>query len=402
MPPCLDKGAGRFFPAEGRRRILVVLLALGLLCAVIYGNTINVPFVFDDIVNITKNPHIRIRELSLTSLAELFQSLSFNRPVAFISFACNYYLHRYDVAGYHAVNWIIHLFNGLLVYVLARQTLGLIKKNLPAVPFLAAALWLASPVHTQSVTYIVQRMNSLAAMFYLASLTLFIRARTPPPDDASRGKTTAILFSLSAVSGILALFSKETSVTLPAVIFLYEWFFIRDLEPGFIRKKAAWLLAATAAMVVAVFIYLGVDPVSAILSKYDQQPFTMKERLLTQPGVILHYVSLLLLPLPERLTIDHYVPISRSLTDPPATAAALGLLALAIIMAVAGARKNRLLSFAVLWFLGTLSVESSFLGLELMYEHRAYLPSVFPFIAAVTGLIGFRILGPAAERGLDR
>ena len=370
-------------------QVLSVLLALGLTCWLIYGNAINAPFSFDDLAQILKNPYIRITGFSTDIPAQLMKCRNPNRLLAYFSFALNYYFNRYDVAGYHVVNWLIHVINGLLVYLLARRTLRLMNRDLPGGPFLAALLWLVNPVHTQSVTYIVQRMNSLAALLYLASLVFYIRARTIQPQEKSRTNTPGLYFCLSAVSGICALASKEIAVTLPLMIFLYEWFFIRHLEAGFIKKQAPWMLAMIGALALVTFFYLGTNPMERILSTYDKHPFDMKERLLTQPRVIAKYVSLLLLPLPERLNIDHYITVSRTLTNPVTTLPALGLLLITVFTAVARARTNRLFAFAVLWFLGTLAVESSFIGLDLMFEHRTYLPSVFPFIAVTCGLLQY-------------
>lgn len=381
-------------------RVLSVLLALGLICGMIYANTINAPFMFDDTTSIKKNPHIRLRQPSLTALTEIFQAQTVNRPLAYISFALNYYFHRYDVAGYHVVNWLIHIINGLLVYLLACQTLRLMQVDLPEGPFLAAALWLVNPVHTQSVTYIVQRMNALSAMFYLTALVLYIRARTIPSREGGNTPKAYLFFFFSAVSGICALASKEIAVTLPVMIFLYEWFFIRNLTTGFIKKQAIWLPVMAVIMILVTFVYLGVNPVSRILSTYDKQPFDMKERLLTQPRVIFQYISLLLLPLPERLSLDHYVTISTSLTNPMTTWPAGALLTVTILAAAVRARANRLFAFAVFWFLGTLAVESSFIGLGLMFEHRTYLPSVFVFIAAACGLLRYTRPGWLAKAAL--
>ncbi len=367
-------------------RILIVTAALGLLCLFIYGGTIDAPFVFDDILNITKNPHIRMRELSPASLAEVLNSHSANRPLANLTFALNYFLHRYQPAGYHVVNWLIHLFNGLLVYLLTRQTLGLLRLNLPAAPFLAAALWLTNPLHTQSVTYIVQRMNALAAMFYLASLACYIQGRTRPTHQG-REVGAVLFFAAGFVFGVCALASKEIAITLPGMIFLYEWFFIQSLAPGFLKKQRVYLFAVVLAVIVIALVYLQFKPVTTLGLKYANKPFTMGERLLTQPRVICRYVSLLLLPLPERLNIDHYVVLSDSLTKPPTTLPALMTLMLMAFLAVVGARRHRLMAFAVLWFLGTLVVESSFIGLAMMFEHRTYLPSVFLFIALTCFLV---------------
>lgn len=381
-PSVHPQNSARDPAAVGRQRILFVMLVLGAACLAVYGNTRNAPFVFDDITNITKNPQVRLRNLSPSSLVDIFRNYSGTRPLAHLSFAINYYLHRYDPAGYHAVNWLIHIINGMLVYLLTLRTLSLLKTRIPAAPLCTALLWLVNPVHTQSVTYVVQRMNSLAALFYLTALLLFIRARTLPATE-NRRKTAVFLYIACIIAGICALSAKENAATLPIMIFMYDWFFIRDLEIGAVTKQLFFLAAIGVAAAVMAHVYLGADPLAAVLSRYRSVPFTMGERLLTEPRVIWHYLSLLLLPLPERLTIDHHVLVSRTLTDPPVTLIALGLLISATALAVVNARRHRLLSFSVFWFLGTLAVESSFIGLDLMFEHRTYLPSVFVFIAVV-------------------
>jgi hypothetical protein len=167
--------------------------------------------------------------LSRLTLGEIieagFGSGSSNRPVAKISFALNYYFHQYDVGGYHVVNILIHIIAGILLYFFVRATL-----NLPTLrstyetyrwlPFLTALIWIVHPLHTQSVTYIVQRMNSMAALFYILSLFLYIKART-----AKEKRKRWSLFSVCILSGLLALGSKENAATLPFFIVLYEWYF---------------------------------------------------------------------------------------------------------------------------------------------------------------------------------
>ncbi|MFO8048886.1 MAG: tetratricopeptide repeat protein, partial [Desulfosudaceae bacterium] len=333
----------------------------------------------------------QMTRLNLPQIKEVLSSRSSHRPVANFTFALNYYLHRYHLVGYHAVNLAIHLLNSLLVLLLTRLTLRLLGQEgeRPLLPFFAAALWLVNPVHIQSVTYIVQRMTSLATLFYLLSLYLYIQGRLIRGRQLSRQRRpwrTMALFGLSALSWLLALGSKEIAATLPVMILLYEWFFFQNLSRQFLKQQLKWILVAGLLILAVSLAFLGQAPLETVLDKYDQQPFTMGERLLTQPRVICHYLSLLLLPLPERLNIIHYVATSTSLTSPPTTIPAMIFLALLTITAAITAPTRRLFSFAVLWFLGTLMIESSFIGLEMMFEHRAYLPSVFLFVAAAAGL----------------
>ena len=99
---------------------LIAISAICLFCIILYSNTLNSPFVFDDVANIRENSYIRLTDLDFQRLSDaMFKSPCSNRPVANISFALNYYFGKYDVTGYHVVNIIIHLINGILVYFLA-------------------------------------------------------------------------------------------------------------------------------------------------------------------------------------------------------------------------------------------------------------------------------------------
>ena len=160
------------------RECLYLLLGV-LLTVLVYSNTQQVPFTFDDLPNIEENPHIRLTELSLSGLWEAgFSSHLPRRPVANISFALNYYVGGYEVAGYHWVNLVIHTLAGVGLYYFLRLTLLLFPGRLTGyfrVPgvwlvFLVVGLWLVHPLQVQSVTYIVQRMNAMASLFFVGSL----------------------------------------------------------------------------------------------------------------------------------------------------------------------------------------------------------------------------------------
>ncbi|MFZ5562558.1 MAG: hypothetical protein ACOZBW_00790, partial [Thermodesulfobacteriota bacterium] len=279
--------------------ILVVLAATVIL---IYANSLTAPFVFDDVHNILENPYIRLSELSFEKLADVASSRS-PRPFANLTFALNYYFHGYDLAGYHTVNIAIHLLTGFLMFLLVRLTLGLAnhdKKELTAA--LASLLWIANPVHTQSVTYIVQRMTALSALFFLLALYLYIKARLR---QKSQKPLVPLFFALCGLSGVLALLAKQIAVTLPFFILLYEWYFFQDLDPAWGKKQVRWLGIVTLLGLAIALVYLGKSPMDKILSMYDKQTFTMGQRLLTEPRVIFLYLSLIFFPHPSRLNLDY-------------------------------------------------------------------------------------------------
>ena len=380
---------------------LLAVIVLYVLSFVVYLNSFPVPFVFDDYPNIRDNPSIRLTAIDIEELhAAGFESPSSRRPVSNISFALNYLAGGYDVKGYHLVNILIHIANGVLVYFLA---LNLLQRNrtlahgkpaserrLRLAALFAAVIFIAHPVQIQTVTYIVQRMTSMATMFYLMSLLCYLFGRQRK-DRFGRGA-----YWLAALaSWLLALGSKEIAATLPAVIVLVEYFFFRDREkmwPGISRGYLFFALAASAGVVL---FYLGLEPAATISGQYADRDFTPVERMLTELRVLVFYLSLVLFPYPGRLSLEHTFTISHSLIDPMTTLVAAAILVALLFTALGLARRHPILSLCILWFLVTLSIESSFVGLELAFEHRLYLP-MFAFAMAVAYLFS---LTPVHYRG---
>ena len=370
------------------KSLLIVLLML--LTAGLYANTLSVPFILDDADSIASNSHIRLKNLSIVNLVHAaFDSPLHRRPVANISFALNYYVGGYSLVGFHLVNILIHLITGFLLFHLVLMTLALCSYRSQTAFWLAfatAAIWLVHPLQIQSVTYIVQRMNSLAAMFYLLSLVLYIRGRTwqrQGVTSSDRARFGHLWFSGSIAAGAMALGTKEIAATLPFFIFLYEWYFFQNLSVRWLRKHLWIILGVFIALGFIALLYLGDNPLGRIINGYGRRDFTMEQRLLTQFRVVVFYFGLLLFPHPSRLNLDHDFPISNSILDPVTTLMALIFLINLLALSVVFARSERLLSFCVLWLLGNLVIESSVIGLEMVFEHRMYLPSMMGVLIAV-------------------
>jgi tetratricopeptide (TPR) repeat protein len=373
---------------------VIAVLGLG---AALYSHTLHGPFMFDDYPNILENPHIRVEDPSIGNLVDAgIRSVAKNRPVANISFALNYYVHQYDQAGYRAVNIAIHLLAGLALFFLIKTTViiarertsgpGILEGLDPAhVAFFAMLVWVVHPLHTQSVTYIVQRMNSMASMFYILSMLCYVRGRL------GTGRTRWGLYLVSIVTGALAIGSKEIATTLPFFILLYEWYFFRDLSWEWARRQVLPVIGIIAFVLLLLVLFAGVHFLQYILVAYYFREFTMLQRVLTELGVVVFYLSQILLPHPSRLNLEHDFPLSNSLFE-PATAASLGLIVVLLALAAVTARKNRLLSFAILWFFGNLAIESSFIGLEIIFDHRTYLPSIF--VIALLAAAALRYIRP--------
>ncbi|MBN2062576.1 MAG: tetratricopeptide repeat protein [Deltaproteobacteria bacterium] len=442
------------------RRVSIIILFI-VLGFGIYSNTLNSPFFFDDIIRIRENPDIRLKEFSLDGLAKaaLGKDSAKSRPIGNITFALNYYFHGYDLKGYHLINIIIHLLNAILLYIFFNLTLAnesrrrslntSDNKNLESIQpvayqsknkiyicVFAAMIWLVHPLHTQSVTYIVQRLNSMAALFFLLSFILFIKGRlsfeglpasegivgeNSMPDTSDNqerrkrkgrkkkknrskrndlnvtalsypsNRSYFIWYSLAAISWFIALGTKQIAATLPFFIFLYEYYFFRDLDRRWLLNNLKWLIGLIILSCLIAFIFLGPDPLERLMSgrDFDNDEFSYSERVLTQFRVVIYYLSLIFFPHPSRLRLDYDFNLSNSLISPVSTILCLGLIAAILCSAIVIARKERLLSFCILWFFGNLVIESSVVPLAIIYEHRTYLPSMLVVLFTTTLIYGF-------------
>jgi tetratricopeptide (TPR) repeat protein len=369
-----------------RKLSYLVLFFVTVIGFYIYSNSFDVPFIFDDSDNI-QNPSLQISEISANSLVTAaVESTLRARPIANISFAINYYFGEYNVRGYHFVNVLIHIAASFFLYLLLSTTLKLPVnrekyKNYSLLPFMASLLWLTHPLATQSVTYLVQRMNSMAAMFFVLSVLCYVQGRLGSSEDDNdnhKQKFDKLLwFASCLISGVLAIGSKEIAVTLPVVIFLYEWFFLQDLSWRWLKKKLPWLLALLVFLYCAAYFYLNGNPFQRVFSGYSYRNFTILERVLTEFRVVIHYIELLIYPNPNRLVFDYNFPLSTSLFEPISTIFSLFGLIVVFGIAICIVKKERFIAFCLLWFLVNLVLESSVISLEIIFEHRTYLPSMF-------------------------
>ncbi|MDZ7832231.1 MAG: tetratricopeptide repeat protein [Desulfobacterales bacterium] len=392
---------------SNKNSLYSLLAALALLAAavLIYANTLNAPFVYDDDGYIVEDSAMYMVDFDLESIKKAaFEGRPKNRPLPNISFALNFYFGRLSPVGYHWVNIGIHILTAVFLFFFCRDTLALYagfrksepdgpgvnfnKHTTPAalIAFLAALIWLAHPVNSSAVTYIVQRMTSLAVMFYILSLMLYIKGRKSQRAAGAFTGRTAALFLGAALAGICALFSKQNTATLPIFILLYEWVFFQQLKPFNLKQLRVLGILAVIIFAAAGLYYLGGDPVERILSGYGRRDFTPGQRVLTEFRVVIYYIGLFFYPNADRLILDHDYPLSQSLAGPATTIFALAAILACIALAVYRPKRHILLSFAIIWFFGHLVIESTLIPIEIIYEHRNYLPYMMPCLLAAVYL----------------
>ena len=359
---------------------IFVLIAAG---AGIYSNTLSSPFLFDDSSYILDDSAIRMTTLDWANMKEAaLEGRPRHRLLANLSFAVNYYFGKYNVFGYHLVNITIHILTGIFLFFFVKSTLVRFSYPIRERPdqfdpillaLTAALLWLVLPVNTQSVTYVVQRMTSLAALFYIVAMWLYLRGRITW-ERAPNSAKAWFFFAGCIIAGISAVITKQNTATLPLVIILYEWFFFQDLSFRLSKRRLLIIAVIIVVFLGIAFIYLGGTPLHRILISYTRRHFTMPERVMTEFRIVIYYVTLFFWPAPSRLNLDHDYPLSHSLLHPPTTIIAFLALAMIAGFAIYNTRELRLIAFCILWFLLNLVIESSIIGIELIYEHRTYLP----------------------------
>jgi tetratricopeptide (TPR) repeat protein len=300
----------------------------------------------------------------------------------------NYYFGELDVLGYHLVNTLIHFLASVFLFLFIYHTLNLpalrtkYADNAYPIALLATLLWAINPVQTQAVTYLVQRMASMAGMFYIMSMYFYLKARTHV-----KGGQKVLLFMLCFSCFLLALGSKENAIILPLSLSLYEILLLQKITRENLRKNLRIFLVVAGAIFILGFAYIYVrgGNIFYFIGDYDVRPFTLWQRLLTEPRVIIFYISLLFYPMPHRLNIAHSIEISTSLLEPITTLLSILLIVGAIVCTMIIARKRPLLSFCVLFFFINHLVESTIFALELIFEHRNYIPSMLLFLPVAIG-----------------
>ena len=377
------------------KTILLTILCFAAVALVIYYPSLRGEFVFDDGI-IQENPIIHITRLS--QLTDLLFSKAHDRRIGLSSFALNYYFGGFDTFGYHLINVIIHILNGGLLFLLSHTILTLCldekkgRGNAFTIAFLGSFIWLVHPIQTQAVSYVVQRLTSLSSLFFLLSLLFYMKGRVI---HSSKG---VFCFLLSLLFGMLALGTKQNAATLPIFIVLSEFFFFQPQSFKMDKKKLGFILLLVGLFVLISWMYLGSDVISRLAQQYEKREWTPIERVMTQWRVIIFYISLLIYPHPSRLNLDHDFAISHSLFSPPTTILSLLFIIGSLWLAIVFVRRNRLLAFAIFWFFGNLVIESSIIPLELVFEHRLYLPSM-GLIMLLTGFY-FHISKREWERGV--
>lgn len=390
-----------------------LLWALAVIAAgtAAYWNSFSGQFVFDDREAIVENPLIRrLWPIGEVLFGQAGQTLA-GRPVVALTVAVNYALGGLEVWGYHAFNLAVHLLGALVLMAIIRRALlsaGWGLRPAHVVALVAAAIWTVHPLQTAAVTYVIQRAETIMALFYLLTLYCAIR---------SFGSGGGAYWGLAAVASCaLGMGSKEAMATAPLMVLVYD----RVLVSGsFVRAlRRRWALYAGLAgtwAVLAALMWPGPRARSAGFGMGEVRPW---EYAATQFGVIAHYLRLAFWP--EGLCLDYGWPVAKTAWRiiPPAILilALAGLSAWALVAPRRAGRqrgstgvftpdRRRMWGLVGAWFFVILAPTSSVVPIvDAAFEHRMYLPLAAVIVAVVTGAcvlgdsLSSRLPSPAASR----
>lgn len=368
-----------------RHSCLIFFLALILLCGALYAVGLDGPFLFDSKVALLKNPDFHLDPTGFTQwwLAVVSSgSGPLGRPVSMLSFAVNFVLGGADSAfQFKLGNLVVHGLCGLLVWrvllrlLSASPALNFSQGQARAVALTTMALWLLHPLQVSTVLYSVQRMEQLSTLFTLLGLFAYLHFRVPWLERRATAAELSNGLLAVVVCLLLAIFSKEDGVLLLPLLVLLEIVLLRGTYDGAEQRGLQFLCGASLVLGLLLLVALAVGQPGWLVGLYEVRDFSLSERLWTQSRVLWQYLGWIAVPDIRSMGLHHDdVVISQSLWQPLTTV--LSLLAWLALLAAAflGWRRWPLYSFCLGWFLLVHMLESSLLPLEMVYEHRNYLP----------------------------
>ncbi len=339
------------------------ILCLAFLILIIYSNTLNAPFQWDESDFIVNNPIVKdLHYFTSPSDAKGFELYSsfINRYIGYLTFALNYRIHGLSVTGYHIVNIIIHIANSILVYFLVlltfrtpffkgqgsrvrgqelkagsqsleRGSQSLAPCPLPLAPkfvaFFSAAIFAVHPLQTEAVTYVFQRFASLVTFFYLLSLVFYIKARLIASSETDSGQAGIVsqftvhvsrftFFLISILSAVLAMKTKENAFTLPFVIALYEFCFFNSssLLPldkgrmGGVTRRLLYLVPILLTLIIVPLTLMSLTGTHQLdPGAYGVREFSRWDYFFTQFRVLVTYLRLLFFPVGQNIDYDYHL-----------------------------------------------------------------------------------------------
>ncbi|NOY23662.1 MAG: tetratricopeptide repeat protein [Acidobacteria bacterium] len=352
--------------------LLLVMFALGL---VAYAPELKGDFILDDFHYVQHNPNLK--NLSTLTRWDRFRH---SRPLYWFSFFMEKKLWGNNPAGYKIINLAFHVLTAFILFYFLLHLLELKGIYDRWFALVTSILFLLSPLATEAVSYISGRNNGIGGFFFILGCFLYLKTL-----DSTNRKRKLIFFSRSFVSFIAAFLFKEVYIVF--VLFyplLYLW--IRPFKKKYLLLGAGGIIALFIAVLVLSF-RVNISPFTQIHSVIVQNRRNFNSRPLATNLYAVAY-SFRLSAFPDKLNIDHDLPVLNSLASPKALAAVGILLGIGLLLFLF--RKKLPLSFpAYIAYLFLIAPTNSFIlrhgqwMIDPLSERNLYACAIFFSIIAV-------------------
>lgn len=364
---------------------VIWLIIILIFTCIIYVPGLSGDYVFDDSANILENQKLLLEEFTFEQLSRAWNSGDagpLGRPISMISFALNYYfVGSFEPYYFKITNLCIHLFNGIILYFVTFKIFSWLilnkkeEKNIKLMALAVCLIWLIHPLNLTSILYVVQRMTSLSTLFGLLALLVYCHMREI--NFKLREKFFYIIFIIIFL--FFSVLSKESGLLFIGLIFLTELciYKCKDTrkEPIYIANiKLINLLFGLSALLIIIFLYIAVHFINLPTTNRN---FTIVERLYTESRIIFYYLKMFFAPLLSDLSLYHDdFEISQSIFNPISTFYSILIIIIISLIGLITYNKYPLFLFAWGWFVISHLMESTFISLELIHEHRNYFATI--------------------------
>ncbi|MBI4843422.1 MAG: tetratricopeptide repeat protein [Nitrospirae bacterium] len=366
---------------------LFLIILFGFLA---YSNTFHSPFTFDDANNIVENRRLK----DISNIPSFFTSIErppiMARPFTAATFAVNHHFGKLNTTGYHIFNIVVHIANGILLYLLIILTARLTgfddDKKSVLIALFSSLIFTAHPIQTESVTYMVSRSVLLSTFFFLLGIILFTKT------VATEGKRKLVYRSALFVTSLFGMASREEFFIFPVMLVLYDLYFVSKQNIRGVLKNFKIHLSVILTLVYVIFIVTTYD--YGEHAGYGVKALTPLQYLMTQFNAHWTYLRLLILPVNQNLDYDY--PVAKTLFEFPTIISFMGYIGL-WAFGIYLYRKRPVISFSILWFMITLFPSSGIMPIaDVIFEHRLYMPLIGFVIIFSLGM--FYVLEFSANR----
>ena len=387
-----------------------LILLVGMMATVfVYWPGLKGPLMFDAVTSIGGNQALKIDTLEVSALQKATTSEEVGRmkgqPLTWLSHALDYYVAGNNAFFAKAVSLGLHLFNGLLVFLLLKllsrfdsassESLAASRVSTVMIALISVA-WLLHPLNLTNVLYLVQRGTLLSTLFVLLAFIGYIKGRMLWKDE-SKGLSVVFL-SGSALAAIAADLSGEAFLLLPLALFFLEWLVPLN-HPRTSRLGRSFTRLPVLFWLVVSVVFLGIfSQLRVFDAGFNTEQASLSHVLLTEARVALYYLGLLVLPRPSELGLFHDdILWSSGLFSPMSTLFSIAVVVVLVVIAFLIRRKHALVTFGLLIFLVTHFVGAWLMPGNIFEEHRNYLPSIGVLLAVTAGLMSSERLSLSAE-----